>query len=527
MLVGSCHGAMVPADHLVAGHSPPRVYAVQMAESSSVLQHSYLQLAQQVRRDIAQQRYAPGERLPSVRALAAAQGVSVATVVRCYRHLEALGAVQARHKSGMYVAEPDARRAAHGEGAGAGLRDARRTSVRAQSAPPPVEFDRLVSLEHRMTQLYSLTTQQPLQWGLHLANAAPAWYPTDALARIAQRLLRSQPEMLGAYPTGSGLPALRTELAGWMVTYGLDLQPEELLVTNGSTEALNVALRAVTRPGDAVVVESPVYFGLLQMLGNLGLRAIELPCTPGEGMSLEALEYALEHQSGVRAVVAMPNFQNPLGHVMPDRNKRRLLRLVEQHDLALIEDDVFGDLSHTPHRPQPVKAWDRHGRVIYCGSSSKSLAPAFRLGWASGGRWHARMESLKLSTSLAAPWLEQAVMSEFLRSGGLQPHLRRLRERLAQTTPRAAEAVRKHFPAGTRVHSPAGGWWLWLELPEPVDTLALLRLAVAQGMAFTPGALFSTTAKYASYLRLNIARPWTRELEQAVRQLGRLAASMR
>jgi DNA-binding transcriptional MocR family regulator len=498
-----------------------------MAESSSVLQHSYLQLAQQVRRDIAQQRYAPGERLPSVRALAAAQGVSVATVVRCYRHLEALGAVQARHKSGMYVAEPDARRAAHGEGAGAGLRGARRTSVRAQSAPPPVEFDRLVSLEHRMTQLYSLTTQQPLQWGLHLANAAPAWYPTDALARIAQRLLRSQPEMLGAYPTGSGLPALRTELAGWMVTYGLDLQPEELLVTNGSTEALNVALRAVTRPGDAVVVESPVYFGLLQMLGNLGLRAIELPCTPGEGMSLEALEYALEHQSGVRAVVAMPNFQNPLGHVMPDRNKRRLLRLVEQHDLALIEDDVFGDLSHTPHRPQPVKAWDRHGRVIYCGSSSKSLAPAFRLGWASGGRWHARMESLKLSTSLAAPWLEQAVMSEFLRSGGLQPHLRRLRERLAQTTPRAAEAVRKHFPAGTRVHSPAGGWWLWLELPEPVDTLALLRLAVAQGMAFTPGALFSTTAKYASYLRLNIARPWTRELEQAVRQLGRLAASMR
>lgn len=491
-----------------------------MPKNPSVPQHSYLQLAQQVRRDIAQRRYAPGERLPSVRSLAAAQGVSVATVVRCYRHLEALGAVQARHKSGMYVAEPSAS-PARADGAAT---PACAGADRAAPAPP-VEFDRLVSLEHRMTQLYALTTQQPLQWGLHLANAAPAWYPTEALARIAQRLLRSQPEMLGAYPTGSGLPALRAELAAWMATYGLDLQPDELLVTNGSTEALNVALRAVARPGDAVVVESPVYFGLLQMLGNLGLRAIELPCTPGEGMSLEALEYALEHQSGVRAVVAMPNFQNPLGHTMPDRNKRRLLRLVEQHDLALIEDDVFGDLSHTPHRPQPVKAWDRHGRVIYCGSSSKSLAPAFRLGWASGGRWHARMESLKLSTSLAAPWLEQAVMAEFMRTGGLQPHLRRLRERLAQTTPRAAEAVRKYFPAGTRVHSPAGGWWLWLELPEPVDALALLRLAVAQGIAFTPGALFSThTAKYASYLRLNIARPWTRELEQAVRRLGQLAA---
>lgn len=518
---------MVPAGHPAGGHSLPGVYAAQMAPSTSVPQHSYLQLAQQVRRDITLKRYAPGERLPSVRALAAAQGVSAATVVRCYRHLEALGMVQARHKSGTYVAEPAPVRAAPGAKDGADPSGGPGLQARARPAvPPPVEFDRLVSLEHRMTQLYALTTQQPLQWGLHLANAAPAWYPTEALARIAQRLLRSQPEMLGTYPTGSGLPALRTELAGWMATYGLDLQPDELLVTNGSTEALNVALRAVTRPGDAVVVESPVYFGLLQMLGNLGLRAIELPCTPGEGMSLEALEYALEHQSGVRAVVAMPNFQNPLGHVMPDRNKRRLLRLVEQHDLALIEDDVFGDLSHTPHRPQPVKAWDRHGRVIYCGSSSKSLAPAFRLGWTSGGRWHARMESLKLSTSLAAPWLEQAVMAEFMRSGGLQPHLRRLRERLAQTTPRAAEAVRKHFPAGTRVHSPAGGWWLWLQLPEPVDSLALLQRAVAQGMAFTPGALFSTSAKYASYLRLNIARPWTRELEQAVRQLGRLAAGV-
>lgn len=493
-----------------------------MAKKSSVLQHSYLQLAQQLRHDITRRRYAPGERLPSVRALAAAQGVSVDTVVRCYRHLEALGTVQARHKSGMYVAEPPpaGRTPAVAAVAAAAKADNR------PAPPPPVELDRLVSLEHRMTQLYALTTQQPLQWGLHLANAAPAWYPTAALARIAQRLLRSQPEMLGTYPTGSGLPALRSELAAWMAGYGLDLQPQELMVTHGSTEALNVALRAVARPGDAVVVESPVYFGLLQVLGNLGLRAIELPCTPSEGMGLEALEYVLEHESGVRAVVVMPNFQNPLGHTMPERNKRRLLRLVEQHDLALIEDDVFGDLSHTAHRPQPVKAWDRHGRVIYCGSSSKSLAPAFRLGWASGGRWHARMESLKLSTSLAAPWLEQAVLAEFLRTGGLQPHLRKLRERLAQTTPRAADAVQRHFPAGTRVHSPAGGWWLWLELPQAVDALALLRLAVGQGIAFTPGVLFSTTAKYAHYLRLNIARPWTRELEQAVRVLGQLAGQL-
>ena len=197
---------MVPAGHPLGGHSLPGVYAVQMAPSTSVLQHSYLQLAQQVRRDITLKRYAPGERLPSVRALAAAQGVSVATVVRCYRHLEALGVVQARHKSGMYVAEPAPVRAAPGAKDGADPSGGPGLQARARPAvPPPVEFDRLVSLEHRMTQLYALTTQQPLQWGLHLANAAPAWYPTEALARIAQRLLFSE-SWVAVYPQDHPLP---------------------------------------------------------------------------------------------------------------------------------------------------------------------------------------------------------------------------------------------------------------------------------------------------------------------------------
>ena len=476
------------------------------------MQHSYLQLAQRLRDAIQAGQYLAGERLPSVRELARTHQLSVATVTRCYRHLESQGLVQARHKSGMYLADaypPRAPAPASGSPEVSG------------DAPPAPAFEQMLSLEHRMTQLYALT-EQPLALGLHLANAWPAWYPCEALARHAQRLLRTSPELLGHYPSGTGLPAFKAELQGWLATFGLDLKPQEILVTHGSTEALNVALRAVTRPGDTVAVESPVYFGLLQMMENLGLKAPELPCSPGTGMSLEALEFALEHQPGIRAVVAMPNYQNPLGHVMPDRHKRRLLRLVEQHDLALIEDDVFGDLSHEAVRPQPIKAWDRMGRVIYCGSCSKSVAPAFRLGWVAGGRYHARIESLKLSTSLPTSLLEQAVMAEFMRSGGLQPHLRRLREQLALHGPRAVAALRQHLPAGTRVASPAGGWWLWVELPAGVDALALLRRAVARGLAFTPGALISASSKYSHFLRLNIARPWDGQMEQGMRLLGQL-----
>ena len=477
-----------------------------MNKFTSDMQYSYQVLAQQLRADIEAQRYQCGERLPSVRSTALAHGVSAATVVRCYRQLETVGLVEARSKSGMYVADWKARR----------------TMRTVATTPPPVEYDKLVSLQHRMTELYSLTAQ-PQQLGLHLASAAPQWYPVEAMAKLGQRALRSQPALLGTYPTGTGLPALKDALILWLADAGVDLLPTDLLVTHGSTEALSVALRAVARAGDAVIVESPVYFGLLQMMENLGIKAIEVPCVPGTGLSMEALEYALEHQSGVRAVVVMPNFQNPLGCTMGEKAKRRLLKLAEQHDIAVIEDDVFGELSHTQVRSPPIKAWDRQGRVIYCGSCSKSVAPGLRLGWVAGGRYQPSLESLKLSNSLVTPLLEQAMLAAYLQSGALPLHLRKLRERLGANVPLALRAVAQYFPAGSEVISPAGGWWLWMALPMHIDTLVLLRRAVAQGIAFTPGSLFSNSSKYNHCLRLNIARPWGREMEQGLKKLGALA----
>lgn len=477
------------------------------------MQHSYQELSQHLRADIQAGTLAPGQRLPSVRVLARQRGVSVSTVLRSYRALEAEGWVEARPKSGMFVADWKAHR------------PLARTSAPTRGAMQQtqrVEFDRLASPQHRMTELYALTSQ-PLRLGLHLASAAPQWYPCEALSRLGQRLLRREPLALGTYPTGQGDPGLVQALLSWLRGLGLELGEGDLLVTQGSTEALSVALRATTRPGDAVVVESPVYFGLLQMLDNLGLRAIEVPCTVQAGLSLEALEYALEHQTAVRAIVTMPAFQNPLGCAMPDAAKRRLLRLAEQHDLAVIEDDVFGDLSPAAQRPTPLKAWDRQGRVVYCGSCSKSVAPGLRVGWVAGGRWHARMVSLKLSQSLVTPLFEQRLLAAYLHSGALAAHLRRLRENLSAAVAPAMQAVAQHFPLGTEVLSSAGGWWLWLALPEGADTLALLRTSVARGIAFTPGSLFSTSGKFAHCLRLNIARPWDQDMADGLAELGALA----
>jgi DNA-binding transcriptional MocR family regulator len=476
------------------------------------MQHSYIQLSKLLKLDIRRQRYQVGAKLPSVRQYAESQGVSASTVVRCYRHLESEGYVEIRAKSGMYVADWKAQQ------------QTRSPAIATVDTllPPAVQYEQLASLQHRMTQLYALTSQ-PLTLPLHLALAAPPWYPCDALARIGQRVLRRDPLAFGAYATGTGLPALKTALVGHLTRCGIELGPQDLLVTNGATEALQIALRAVTRPGDTVVVESPVYFGIIQMLEHLGLKVLEVPCTASQGISLEALEYALEQHGSVRAVVVMPSFQNPLGSCMPDAAKRRLLGIVEKHNTVLIEDDAFGDLAPAPERPRPVKAWDRTGRVIYCGSASKSMAPAMRLGWVVGGRHQRQLESLKLSSSLTTPLFEQAVLAEFIASGALPSHLRKLRERLAATVAPAMQAVRQHFPLGTRAEGPAGGWWLWIALPDALDSMALLHAAAQRGITFTPGALFSASGKFANHLRLNIARPWDRELEQGIKTLGLLA----
>ena len=493
------------------------------------MQYSYQQLAAQLAQEITSSHYPIGERLPSVRSLAEFHHVSVSTAIRCYRHLEQVGLVEARAKSGIFVADWKMRRRRDSGTANTALHADASARPRAnREALQPVSYDKLRSLQHRMSELY-LLTEQPLQWGLHLASAAPEWYPTADLSKIAQRLLRQHPEMLGEYPTGTGLPALKEQLVQWFSTFNMEVHPSELLVTNGSTEALSIALRAVAQAGDAVVVESPVYFGLLQVIENLGIRAIAIPCTEEDGMSMEALDYVLEHQSGIKAIVVMPNFQNPLGCHMPVKNKKRLLKLAEQWDLAVIEDDVFADVAPSTaftERAQPLKSWDRHGRVIYCGSCSKSMAPAFKIGWVAGGRFHAKIAALKLSLTLVTPLFEQRVLSEFMQSGAMHGHLRKLRERLAATVPLATRAVQAYFPSGTQLISTAGGWWLWIALPEEVDTLVLLRRSVAQGLSFTPGAMFSNADKFAHYLRLNIARPWGRDMERALQLLGELTRQL-
>jgi DNA-binding transcriptional MocR family regulator len=478
------------------------------------MQHTYQRIARSLQKSIEAGHLTPGEKLPSVRAYAQTMGVSVSTVTRCYRHLETSGHVVARLKSGMYVADWPMAKSMQ-----------RQRLDNTPSKTPPLEIQKLASLQDRLTQLHSLTAQ-PMRFALHLANADAQWYPNEALARMGQRLLRSQPQLLGTYPTGTGLLALKQALIRHLASSGVDLEPDDLLITQGSTEAMQLALRAVTQPGDTVIVESPVYFGLLQMLEALSLKALEVP-SPAHcnGISLEALEYALEHNSSVKAIVLMPRFQNPLGTAMSLTAKRQLMKIISAYPVTLIEDDVFGDFSAAVEQPQPLKAWDRMGQIIYCASASKSIAPGLRIGWIAAGRHQQRINSLKLSSSLSTPIFEQAVLAEYLNSNALPVHMRTLRQRLKTCVQPAQDAIRRYFPKGTKITCPDGGWWLWLELPEPFDAMALLRSCVSHGITFAPGALFSGSAKFHHCLRLNIGRRWDRDMDSCLKTIGTLACA--
>jgi DNA-binding transcriptional MocR family regulator len=278
----------------------------------------------------------------------------------------------------------------------------------------------------------------------------------------------------------------------------------------------------VTKPGDTVAVETPAYFGILQMIQSLNLRVLEIPTDSREGLCLDAFREAIQ-QNDVKALFIMPSFLNPLGSCMPDAKKEKLHELLVEFDIPAIEDDIYGDIHFSERRPKPLKAWDRDGRVLLCSSFSKSLAPSFRVGWIAPGRYMERVRRLKFTNTLGTPVVLQKAISDFLRDGGYDHHLRSIRRAYQNQLHLFSQAVLRHFPAGTRLSRPQGGFVLWLELPARVDTLKLYNDALKHQINTAPGQLFSVRDRYQNCLRFNCGIPWTDTIAEAVQTLGTLA----
>ena len=445
----------------------------------------------------------PGDRLPSLRRMSKRIGVSIPTVRQAYIELERQRRVESRPQSGFYVRAFNFTEL---------VRPAPR--FRASNKPVPVANRSL------MDRVYE-GVNHPDFVPLGIANPCMAKPAAKALHRAMKRVMaRAEERSIGYAPT-MGEPGLRRQIAfRYLDTIGSTVEPDNICITNGGQEALLLALQAVASKGDVIAVESPTYHGLLELIDSLGMLAIEIETCPEEGITLSALEKTLDAHP-VKACMFSTTLSNPLGVSMPDEMRRKLVEIIDEREIVLIEDDVYGDLLFDGQRPKPAEVYSRSGRVLTCGSFSKTAAPGYRIGWILTGQYRDKIMRLKRSYSCSSGLLQQLTLTEFLASGDYDRYLKTLRPVLQCNAERTSALVAQHFPEGTRTSKPVGGAVLWIELPENVNSEHLFDEAVANGISIAPGLIFSPCTRYENFIRLSYGHPWSEEIEQSIAWLGR------
>lgn len=461
----------------------------------------YEALAHRIEHLVASGTLCPGDRVPSVRKMGEQQQVSISTVTAAYRLLESRGLLEARPQSGYYVRE----RCCHQLG-----------KVGISRPRGDAQVPRVWEVAQQLAEAARSRDLVPL------GNADP---PASLLPAAAlQRRLRGLGPLAAraiSYGDPRGELELRTQIARGLLKAGCNVSPSELLIVNGAFEAVHLALRATCKAGDAVAVESPVHYILLQMLSELRIRAIEVPTCPSDGIELDALQPLLTERK-VQAVLVNPIFHNPLGFVMPRESLRRLVALCCEAEIPLIEDDVYGELSYGPERPVCAKAFDTDGWVLHCSSFSKTLCPGYRIGWLAPGRFEFAIRRAKFAMNFVTATPMQLALSAFLRDGAYARHVRRATRAYADGLVRCRAAVARHFPAGTTSSEPRGGFVLWVGLPGGVDGMDVYTRALARGISIVPGRLFSAEERFPNFVRLAYGHPWDDAMAGAVAALGEI-----
>jgi len=489
----------------------------------------YQRIAESIERAIASGALRSGDRLPSVRQLSQQHGVSISTALQVYRWLENRGVVQARPKSGCFVAP------------------------RTPALPEPqldlqISDASFVSMD-RVLHEFLMIVDDPLAVPPFHAAPARALLPEAKLQHLLASVNRRHPEYASRYHM-TGSPALGQEIARRALGSGAQLRPDEIVITNGGMEAIYLALCSVAQAGDTIALESPTYFHLLQVIESLGMKALEIPSHPRDGLSLEALDFATQPPPGrsqggappwgdrgaapqgaqsagaVKACVLLPNFPNPVCSLMPVEHKRRLVQMMAERGITLIESDIYGEIYFGDQRPPVLKSFDAHNDVILCSAFTKTVAPGYRVGWVAPGRHFLKTQALKFRTSVACPMLQQEVIAQFIRDGGYDHHLRRLRAALKTQAHQMADAVARYFPPGCRLSLPQGGMMLWIELPRHVDSREVFALARLEHIGVAPGAAFSISRRFDHFIRLQYGEPWSARMDAAMRKLGQIVARL-
>jgi DNA-binding transcriptional MocR family regulator len=426
------------------------------------------------RRLIAEGALKPGAKLPSIRAFAASHGISVFTVVEAYDRLVAQGWITSRAQAGFFVK--------------------RRSGEAAASEParPHLRFDARWYLQ-QIFESRNLALKPGCGW---LPND---WLFEDGVRRGLRHLAGEGAE-LGGYGLPHGHLALRVLIAEGLSAQQIAADPDQVLLTQGSSQALDLAARRLVRPGDAVLVDDPGYPNLMFMLRFLGARLVGVPRTPA-GYDLAALEAAIvEHRP--RAFFTQPRLQSPTNSVAPLAQLYRLLQLAEQHDVPLVENDIYADMDPEP-RPS-LASLDQLRRVVYVGSYSKTISPNIRVGYlVARPDLVDDLTQLKMTSGLTTSDLTERLAFSVLTEGRWRKHLKSLRDRLAEAHGRVGQRL-----AGLGFelfHEPKAGMYLWARHPDLPDSAELTRQAAVDGIMLGPGQLFLVEPRPTGWLRFNVA----------------------
>jgi DNA-binding transcriptional MocR family regulator len=448
----------------------------------------------------------PGDKVPSVRKVSMDHGVSLTTAFQAYFLLENKGLIESRPRSGFYV----------------------KFSKSKLPPPPslvvPEHFSNEVQMDEMITKVFKEARNEK---NLSLAVASPHYslLPVAQLNKAVTQALRKAKGKELNYDFPPGNEDLRRQIARRSFDWGGNVHFNDVIITFGCMEALNLCLRAVAKPGDTIAIESPTYYGILQSIESLGMKALEICTHADTGIDLNDLEKALE-KNKITACLFVTNFNNPLGCCMPEENKKKLVEILAKREIPLIEDDLYGDLFAGQKRPVNAKAFDKKGLVLLCSSFSKSLAPGYRVGWIVAGIFKERIERLKFMTTVGTSTITQMALAHFLENGSYDRHLRKIRNAFQNQISQTTQAVIKYFPGNTKISRPQGGFVLWIELPESINTLQLYEMALKENIAIAPGAIFNTRGKYQNYIRISCGLPWSEKIEQAIKKIGELVKGL-
>ncbi len=467
-------------------------------------QHKFQTIADIIHRQIQNDVWLVGEKLPSIRTICREYNISLNTATRAYSELERRTLIESRPRSGYFVLPNH------------------RNQISIPTISQPTEL-MVQEIESKLINKVFDTINDDNITRLSLGVPDEALLPVAKLNKTMMQAIRKLPGSGTRYEEIQGNLNLRRNIARWSFTWGGNLSADDIVITAGAMDAIACCMMTLTQPGDTIALESPVFFGILQLAKSLGLNVLELPTHPTNGIDIAALENNL---SQIKACLLVSNFNNPLGSCMPENHKKKVVELLNKHNIPLIEDDLYGDVYFTSKRPLPCKSFDRTGSVLWCGSVSKTLAPGYRIGWVAPGKYKSQIIRWKLIHSVSTTTLTQEAIALFLENGRYENHLRKMRNTLYTNSLQFIRVISQHFPEGTRISHPQGGFVLWIECPKPIDTNELYERAIKHKISIAPGRMFTLQPQFHNCMRLSYGLPWTDYLERQLALLGTLAKSL-